>query len=226
MLLLLLLPAISRPPLACPWEKSELEVLVPETGLPTNGRIFIRDYGIADVSGLSMKTGGSTIAIDVIETELVLSSGRLFEIVPRADLEPNTTYEVRYTTAVLAEVTTTLGRDEEPPDAPVVRGITPNTDFCNEAGVVVVLESTTEWVLQLYEREDKLLELHLDEKTRYGFLPLPPYATINFSITHVDLAGNRSDTIGPLQTTSGAIPSRPASKAHVEPGGCTCVSAH
>ena len=87
--------SVAAPP-ECPWTFGWMvESLMLNGGtVPINSSFWLRSYSAGDDFTITDQTTSSTIAFDLLETDLIATGGRLIELRPRQLLRPNAEYQL------------------------------------------------------------------------------------------------------------------------------------
>lgn len=229
---MLLLIADSPITSKCPWDHGKVELLMPSEGLPTNSHFWIRSYQSDSPASVGLRKAGSSeaIEIDVIERPFALDVGGLIEVVPRFELEPDTDYQVTYFQR-RAIVRTGSWRDETPPSAPDLPRVSGNISPlqpCWESAVLVHLSPKEDHTLQLYEWEGDVVGVAavatVSETGGVALIRAEEGRAVTFDVVAVDLAGNRSEAVGPVMAEADKPDhhDRPTGSMR---RGCVCAAA-
>ena len=211
--LTLALISVAAPP-ECPWVFGGMvESMMPNgVTVPINASFWLRSYSEADDFTITDQSTSSTIAFDLLETDLIATGGRLIELRPRELLRPNAEYQLisgqfGYQTLIRTSSET----DTTPPAAPIVTGTRPISspyDICQTAGIIIDIAQPDEPLIHLIEDANGSA-LELAEWMYFGAvraLPTQPNESIRFVVVAIDFAGNRSDATQPIDATAGPLP--------------------
>jgi MYXO-CTERM domain-containing protein len=211
-MLTLALISVPAPP-ECPWTYGMIEPLMPGgVTVPTNGSFWLRSYSEVDDFAITDQTTSSTIAFDLLETDLIATGGRLIELRPRELLRPNAEYQlIAGPFGYQTQIRTSSESDTAPPAVPIVTGTRPISspyDVCQTAGIIIDIADPGEPLIYLID-DPNGTTLELAQGMYFGgirVLPTDPNESVRFDVVALDYAGNRSDSTPPIDATAGALP--------------------